>query len=89
MKIRLKCSSGMLVTEKGKEFDQSSSLILEGLKANPFRSVSLTLGVKADLPLSKDGTFIEHRVSTVTRSVLNLPKTYRVYHFKMQKLICL
>ena len=62
----------MLVTEKGKEFDQSSSsLILEGLKANPFRSVSLTLGVKADLPLSKDGTFIEHRVSNVTRSGLN------------------
>ena len=69
-KIRIKCSHGLLISRKNddEENDENnssnnSSLVLEGLKAEPFQSISMTLLVKADLSLSKDGTFIEHRVS--------------------------
>ena len=73
-KIRLKCSHGLTILRENDENNDddennssnntnTSSLILEGLKAEPFQSISVPLLVKADLCLSKDGTFIEHRVS--------------------------
>jgi len=66
-KIRVKCSHGMTILrendddENNSSNNTSTSLILEGLKAEPFQSISVPLLVKADLCLSKDGTFIEHR----------------------------
>ena len=68
-KIRVKCSHGMTILrendddENNSSNNTSTSLILEGLKAEPLQSISVPLLVKADLCLSKDGTFIEHRVS--------------------------
>ena len=71
-KIRVKSSHGLMISRDDDDDDDEennpsnnscNSLVLEGLKAEPFQSISVTLRVKADLSLSKDGTFIEHRVS--------------------------
>ena len=59
-KIRLKCSHGLFIAN-AQGTPQESVLVIDGLKAKPFESISATLKVKADLPLSKDGAFIEHR----------------------------
>ena len=83
-KIRVKCSHGLIILrenddkennddDENNSSNNSTSLVLEGLKAEPFQSISMTLLVKADLSLSKDGTFIEHRVSD-QRSNINSKK---------------
>lgn len=80
-KIRLKFSHGLTILRENdvnNDDDENnssnntntSSLILEGLKAEPFQSISVPLLVKADLCLSKDGTFIEHRVSGWSKLVV-------------------
>ena len=76
-KIRVKSSHGLMISRDGDDEENNpsnnscNSLVLEGLKAEPFQSISVTLRVKADLSLSKDGTFIEHRVSRRLPTVYN------------------
>lgn len=78
--MKVRCSLGLRVTQSSASKEDLSANILAMTTltlpaAKPFETFSVNLTVQADLPQTKDGAFVEHRV--------------RQIHKKSSKMICL